>query len=374
MTRLVLAGGGHAHLFVLRELARCRPRDLEVTLISPSPWMSYSGMLPGWMAGHYRLEECRIDLRPLSSRAGAGGIWQALIGMDADRREVRLEDGRALGYDLLSIDVGSETECESLANLGGRLTPVKPLLDFQARWLGLIEAARRGDRGYLLLVAGGGAAGVELSMAARVALRRVSPASSVTLVAGQPGLVPTHGERVRQHVERALKRLAVDVIDVNATGLSDGVLLDDGRKVEADHVIAATGARAPRWLKSSRLAKDAFGYIAVDAFHRSTSHESVFAAGDVCSRAGSALARSGVHAVRAAPVLAHNLLAALDQRPLRPFAPSRRSLYLLSTGDGRAIGSWGGFAAEGAWVGRLKDVIDRRFVRSFTTRDPNRQD
>ena len=72
MKRLLLVGGGHAQLAVLQALARQRPRAVEAVLLTPSPWQWYSGMLPGWMAGHYRAEDCRIDLHPLAA-AGTGG-------------------------------------------------------------------------------------------------------------------------------------------------------------------------------------------------------------------------------------------------------------------------------------------------------------
>ena len=365
MKRLILVGGGHAHVFILRQLALSRRTDIEALLISPSVWTYYSGMLPGWMAGHYREEECRIDLSSLAARALVRLVPQAAVGLDVDRCEVCLRDGMRLTYDLLSLDIGSETDCEPLSKLGDRLIPVKPLLEFQTAWTRLMDAAR-GAAAPRIVVVGGGAAGVELAMAAQCALGRVSPAAQVVLVSGEAGVVPTHGVAVRRRVMRALERLGVGVVAQRAAGVPDGVLLDDGRRLEADQVIAATGARAPAWLAPSRLALDAEGYVAVDAFHRSASHKNVFAAGDVCSRKDASLARSGVHAVRAGPVLARNLLAALDGRALDPFIPSRRSLYLLSTGDGRAIASWGSLSAEGAWVWRLKDAIDRRFIRQFS--------
>ena len=47
------------------------------------------------------------------------------------------------------------------------------------------------------------------------------------------------------------------------------------------------------------------------------------------------------------------------------YRPRRRTLYLLSTGDRRAILSWGGLALEGRWVWWLKDWIDRRWIEKF---------
>jgi pyridine nucleotide-disulfide oxidoreductase family protein len=372
MKRLVLAGGGHSHLFVLRDLALSRPQDLEVTLINPEPWMLYSGMVPGWIAGHYSLMDCRVALDSLALRASARTLIGSVVGLDAAAREVRLSSGETLPYDLLSLNMGSETDCDSLRDLGNRLIPVKPLSGFQAAWQKIADD----DRGTLrsVVVVGGGAAGVEIAMAVETAVRSRSESVKVTLVSGREGLLPTHAEGVRRHAERALARRGVEFVQRTASGIPEGLKLDDGGVLEADHVIAATGALAPAWLRSSGLSVDALGFVVVDRFHQSASHPSVFAAGDVASRPGSPLARSGVHAVRLGPVLAHNLKAAAEQRPLRPFSPRSVSLYLLSTGEKRAIASWGNLSAEGRWVWRLKDFIDRRFVRSFTVNVPNGQD
>src|SRR5882724_3352192 len=69
--RLLLAGGGHAHLGVLHDFARAPLVDTDITLVSPFPRQVYSGMLPGWIAGHYELDECVVQLAQLAARAGA---------------------------------------------------------------------------------------------------------------------------------------------------------------------------------------------------------------------------------------------------------------------------------------------------------------
>lgn len=365
MKRLLLAGGGHAQLSVLRHLAKVRPQGGDVVLLTPSAWQTYSGMLPGWMAGHYRAEQCRIDLRPLCAQARVRLVEGRVAAMDADRRCVLLPDGRHLEYDLLSLDVGSDTDTAWLELAGARLLPVKPLEHLLAAWPEVIDAARC-TPGFRLVVVGAGAAGVELALAARHALRRQAPGAEVWLAAGESGLLPGHAPGVQRRAARQLQRAGVTVRQQRAAGYPQGLLLTGGEVVEAHVVLAATGARAPGWLALSRLQRDEAGFVAVDAHHRSVSHPNVFAAGDVCSRLDVGLTRSGVHAVHAGPVLAHNLLATLAGEPLMAYAPRRRSLYLLACGGRYAIASWGGFSAEGAWVWRWKDRIDRRFIARFS--------
>lgn len=360
MRQLVLAGGGHAHLAVLHALAAAPLADTRVTLVTPAPHQVYSGMVPGWMAGHYAMDQLTIDLRLLARRAGVQLLVGEVAGMDANRRCVVLPDGRHLHYDVLSLDTGSEADLSCLAALGDTLLPVKPLAGFVERWPAVREAAQR-QSGYRVVVVGGGAAGVEIAFAARHALRDAETCR-VELVCSASGLLPGHAEGVVRRVHKLLSASGIVLREGMAAGVEGSLQLADGQIIDADVVIAATGGRAPAWLRVSGLALDDRGFVSVSAGHASVSHPEVFAAGDVCSRTDRHVPRSGVHAVHTGPVLAHNLRAILEGSPLREYRPRRRSLYLLATGPRHAVMSWGGFSAQGAWIWRWKDRIDRRFI------------
>ena len=364
-TRLVLVGGGHAHLSVLRALAKSRPVGLDVVLITPSKYQNYSGMLPGWVAGHYTQAQCRVDLEPLVQAAGARLVLDQIVGMDAARRCVGFAHGPHLEYDLLSLDVGSETDTSWLETLGDKLLPVKPLDNFFALWPRILAAAKV-KKNYKLVVVGGGAAGVEMALAAKQAFTSVGVDGQVDLVASESGLLPGHAKGVQARVQRFAEHVGLVLHFARGVGSEDGVLLADGQLLPADQVIAATGARPAVWVGLSKLGLDEHGYILVDKYHRSVSHPNVFAAGDVCARLDADMSRSGVHAVHAGPILAENLMAIVNGGPLRPYSPKRRSLYLLSCGPRYAVASWGRWSAEGQWVWRWKDWIDRGFIRRFS--------
>lgn len=362
--RLVLVGGGHAHLFVLQKLASAKLSNLEVTLISPSEWQDYSGMVPGWMAGYYSTDECRVDLRPLAERANANFIIDYMVGMDANRQCVCLSDGRHIEYDFLSLDIGSEVDIEWLSNLGDKLITIKPFEYFRLSWRTVMQECENNPN-FKLTIVGGGAAGVELAFSAKYALKNFATNVQVSLVSGKHGLLADHNRSVRARVLSNLKAAKINLINQRAVGTTDGLILSNGALVESNKVIAATGARPAIWLRLSKLLLDANGYVLVDARHCSLSHSNVFAAGNVCSRSDITLARSGVHAVRAGPVLAINLIRALTSGSLQEYRPRKQSLYLLSCGDKRAIASWGSLSAEGRWIWYWKDILDKRFISSF---------
>ena len=365
MKKIILVGGGHAHVFVLDYLIRNTRLDVDVTLISPSAWQDYSGMLPGWMAGYYDLSDCRINVKALASRANVAFIEDVVSGMNADESYVVLGAGRRLTYDILSLDIGSETHLGSLSTIGSSLVPIKPFDQFRDAWHGIVQASQEIPN-YQLAIVGGGAAGVELAFAARSALLAYSPLSQVTLVAGRRGVLWNHGEAVRRRVVNQLGKQGIQVISQRATGQSGRLLLDDGNFLTADHIIAATNSSPAQWLKQSKMALSEDGYIRVNAHHCSVSHANIFAAGNVCSREDIHLERSGVHAVKAGPVLAHNIFACLEGKPFKSYCPGQKSLYLLLCSHHRAIASWGRWSAEGVWVWRIKNWIDRGFIERFT--------
>lgn len=363
MKELLLVGGGHAHLFVLRRLAQERRAEVAATLVSPSRWQYYSGMLPGWIAGSYREEECRLDLQALAQAAGVTFIEQAAVGLDATRQFVVTASRQQIPFDALSLDIGSETRCADLTLLGNRLLPIRART-FHERWRRILAQANS-NPSFRLAVVGGGAAGVEVALAARTALSQISQQIPVDLVSGRGGPLPSLGTRARHLAACELQRVGVTVHRQRGFGTEHGLRLEDGTALAADAVIATTGANAPPWLRDCGAAHDDAGHIRVDDCYRSFSHPAIFAAGDICAREAGKIQRSGVYAVRAGPILAENLLAALSGRALTAHHPRRRALYILAAGQGRAIASWGPLAGSGRWAWRLKDRIDRRFMSHF---------
>jgi NADH dehydrogenase FAD-containing subunit len=188
----------------------------------------------------------------------------------------------------------------------------------------------------------------------------------VTLVAGTGGLLPGFAPAVQQRAGAALARQGIAVIHAEAHFAGGAIMAGEQSLEPADLIVAATGSAAPGWVRASGIATDAAGFLAVGAHQRSTSHPYIFAAGDVAARVDRPLAHSGVHAVFAGPVLAANLRAVLaGEATLDTYRPRWNNLYLMNTGDGSAIASYGPLAAEGRWVLALKHWIDKRWIAQY---------
>jgi len=361
---LVLVGGGHAHVIVLEHLARAGI-DAQVTLVTPYERQIYSGMLPGWIAGHYRIEQCAIALRPLAQRAGAQWMPARAVGLQLDERRL-LTDRGPLAFDLLSIATGPDAWLHAIQGAAAHALPLRPIEDFIAQWQRRWSAWCQARSARRVAVIGAGAAGVEVALAIAQAARVAGLPLSVALVsAGQP--VPSLCAWARRSCLRQLAAAAVTLHDGTAIGIDHrSVRLAGGGELAADAAILANGPAAPAWLQDSGLQRDALGFVAVERCLRSASHPFVFAAGDCATVRAAAHPRSGVYAVRAGPWLARNLVASLAGRSLLDFKPQRRALYLLAAGPRRAIGSWGPLGFEGRWAWRWKDRIDRGFIARFS--------
>ncbi|MFN4039913.1 MAG: FAD-dependent oxidoreductase [Erythrobacter sp.] len=361
---LVLVGGGHANLAVLADwIRRGAPAGVRAALVTPQPYLTYSGMMPGWIAGTYRLEEGRVDLARLAARAGLALIAGRCAAMDAAARRVTLDTGEDITFRIAAIDAGGVGRGMQVLGADPRLCDVRPMDDFVAR----LDAWRFANRagGKRIAVIGGGAGGVELAFACANMAGLAAPCE-VVLVAGRAGLLPGFGTRLQRLAARSLARQHIAVIDADAR-LESGALHAGEHGLEpCDLIITALGSAAPDWPRAAGLAVDGAGFIAVDRFQRSLSHPHILAAGDIAARSDRAVARSGVHAVHAGPVLAANLRSALaGKAPPRSYAPRPASLYLLSCGDGTALASYGAWAAHGRWAHWLKQRIDTRWIAAY---------
>jgi pyridine nucleotide-disulfide oxidoreductase family protein len=367
LKRVLLLGGGHAHVHVLRELARAPLASAELLLVTPYPHQMYSGMVPGIVAGHYRAEQGAIALAPLAAAARVHLALASAVALDAAARRVTLSDGRVAEYDVLSIDTGATIDrgrIEGAREHGLFVRPVERFIDLFERVLDL-AAQRVLD----VAVIGGGAAGFELAMALEHRLTgRGDERARVVLVSGGPPPLAGYPEPVIERARRALARRRITVFAEGCARIEAGaVVLASGARVACDVPILAIGADPPPWLQGSGLALDERGFVATGPTLQSRSHAEVFAVGDVATRVDAPHPRSGVYAVRAGPPLLANLRRHVGGGPLVPYQPQRRTLNLISCGERRAIATWGRWSAAGRWAWWWKDRIDRDFVRRYST-------
>ena len=376
---IVLVGGGHSHAVVLRNFGMNPQPGVRLTLVCADVHTPYSGMLPGYVAGHYAYDDVHIDLVRLAMFAGARFINAEVTGILRDKREVVLRGRPSIRYDRVSINIGSTPQWNQVPGAREHAVPVTPIFQFNQRWLGLLERVRQQPGGTTIAVVGAGAGGVELTLAMQYRLReelrllgRDPDALQMHLFTAGDVILPTHNAGVRRRFDAVLQARRVQVHRNSAVEeVAAGRLrTSSGKWVDADEIVWVTRAGGAAWLGATGLALDEEGFILVNDCLQSISDPLVFAAGDVASMQSRRLEKAGVFAVRMGRPLANNLRRSLADQSLQPYRPQRHWLALISTGDKYAVASRASLGFAGRWVWRWKDWIDRGFMQRHSPSGP----
>ncbi len=366
---LVLVGGGHAHVQLIRRWAMQALPGVRLTLVLDRPEAVYSGMLPGFAAGEISERELEIDVVPLARRAGARVILAAATGLDPLAKRIALAGRAPIAYDVASLNVGSGVRGLALPGAREHALATRPIRAFvdglDAALARLRERGR--DAPTRVAMLGAGAAGFELALTLEARLRALGLSPEVLLLDDASEILPGAS---RAMVRKARAECAARGVRVrtNAAAVAfeaGRVVLRDGAE-PCDLAILATGAAPTPLLAGVALAKDAGGFLRVRATLQSVDSDDVFAVGDCAALEHAAwVPKAGVYAVREGRILDANLRARLRGGALADYRPQRDFLSLLNLGEGRALGGKWGVAVSGRSVHRLKSAIDRRFLQRF---------
>ncbi|MBM9595666.1 selenide, water dikinase SelD [Roseitranquillus sediminis] len=364
---VVLIGGGHTHALLLKQWGMRPLPGARLTLINPESTAPYTGMLPGFVAGHYRREELEIDLVRLARHAGARLILGRVDGIDRSAGRVHVAGRGWISHDIASLDIGVTSDLPQLEGFAEHGVSAKPLDRLARRWGRLVANPPEQPR---IAIIGGGVAGCELAMAMIWRLRDRRP--SVTVVEageGPTGISPAAARRLAAQMAalgvELVNHAKVKAVSADALHLSD-------REIPADLVVSAAGARPYGWLAETGLDLTD-GYVTVDETLRSVSDPALYAVGDCAHLRHAPRPKAGVYAVREAPILTANLRAELTGRTRRRYRPQRDYLRLISLGRQAALAEKWKMSAAAPALWRWKDRIDRRFMHGLEDLKPMAQ-
>jgi selenide,water dikinase len=214
---LVLVGAGHTNLHVVRMWRMHKIPDVRLTVVSPYSRATYSGMLPGTLAGLYEPGEMEIDLHRLAESAGARLIIDEAIGIAPEIRRVLFARRPPLRFDVASIGIGSIPGQRELWSNNPRVLSVKPMATFRQRLERLVDALAPSDgreRGAPLhvVVVGAGAGGTELAFSLDAWLGRMGLPAKVTIIDAQPEILPGYSPGTIDRVRREFDRRGVAIL------------------------------------------------------------------------------------------------------------------------------------------------------------------
>ena len=362
---LVLVGGGHAHMMTLANIYAFVAKGHRVTVIGPSEYHYYSGMGPGMLGGTYSPSDIRFATKHVVEKQGGIFVLGKAVRVRPDEKEIELESGETVRYDVVSFNAGSYVPRLNLGEVIENIYPVKPierLMEAQAR---IKELASQ--KPITIGIIGGGPSSVEiagniwqLTSESGVNQPRVKIFAGNDLMAKYPN-------GVRYRIERSLKRLGVEIYTNGFVQKiePDGIILESGERYDLDIIFLAIGVRPNAIFQRSGIPTGPDGGMLVNSCLQSTAYPEMFGGGDCIYFQDQPLDKVGVYAVRQNPVLYNNLMAALKGEPLQVFIPGGDYLLIFNMGGGKGVlrKKWLTFGGRLAFI--IKDYIDRRFMKKF---------
>ena len=363
--RIVIAGGGHAHMMLLARIGDFIRHGCEITVVGPSEHHYYSGMGPGLLGGTYRPEEIRFATRLVTEKFGGRFVQAKVSSIDPDGQQIQLDNGKQIPYDYLSCNLGSQVPQKMVSGPVDDIFLVKPIER-------LLEAQRRilelgADRTIKIGVVGGGPSAAEIAgniwqLGSTPGMRPVE----VQIFAGRK-LMPDHPEGVRQRAIRTLQERKIDILEgTRVESVRTGQLIAADNTVhQCDLIFIAVGVKPSRVFRDSNMVCGADGGLTVNRYLQSVNYTNIFGGGDCIDFADQPLDKVGVYAVRQNPILVHNLLASITNQPLKPFDPGGAYLLIFNLGKRTGILHKWPIMFGGQLAFMIKDYIDRRFMRIF---------
>ena len=366
--RVVVAGGGYAGLTAARRLLRSR--DLEVTVVNPTGYMTYQPLLPEVAAGTVQPAHVTVPLRTALPRAEV--LTGSVVGLDLPGRtvEVATADGsrHRVPYDDLVLALGAVTRVPPVPGLTEHaigFRTVEEALHLGNRVLSRLEvaasttSAERRRRALTFVFVGGGYAGVEALGEVHDLVRRTIgrfPALTMAdtrwlLVEAAPRILGPLPERLAAYTTRHLAGRGIEVrTGTTVAAVERGlVLLGDGTTVATDTVVWTAGVVPHPVLRRLGLPCDAAGRVVADAGLRVAPH--VWAVGDCAAvtdvHTGRPCPPTAQHAVRQATLVADNVRHSRG-RPYR----HRDAGAVASLGLGKGVAELYGVPLRGpaAWL------------------------
>jgi NADH dehydrogenase FAD-containing subunit len=363
--RLVLAGGGHAHLYSLKHADQLVDKCAEVILISPDQFHYYSGMGPGMLSRIYEPAQVRFNVQALVE--SRGGIFKKgrVTAVEASKRTLMLEGGEKMSYDLVSFNVGSHVPMNLIPGSEGEAYAVKPIENLERVRETILNNIKKAIPKILLI--GGGPAGVELAGNIWRLVHDHNGQAQITVANATDHLLPNLAEKAGRLAEQSLSQRGIKIVsDFMASSMTQGsVRSQSGEELSYDVAVLTIGIVPPRIFVESKLETSHDGALVVNDYLQSKSHPEIFGGGDCIAIQGKSLGRAGVYSVREAPILFKNFMASLIGTPLVPFKPQKRYLLIFNLGDDTGIFVRGKFVWKGKLAFALKTHIDKGFMSKF---------
>ena len=361
--QLVLVGGGHSNVQVLKKLSMIKIKGLHTILISDNFEAVYSGMTPGYIHEEFNKDEICIDLQRLCFNANATFIKDKVVKLETNFQKLELQNYPPVYFDYLSINTGSVSNTRDLKiENQSNCFHVKPISLFIKKFDEIDKIINLNEKRKIIII-GGGVASYELAFSLK---RRYENNLELIIIGNRILSEKNLNSKTRKRLKTISADLGIKEILGKVISISENkVTLKDGRVIESNLNLLSTGAKIEEWLIESDLERDKKGFIKVDENLLSINHKNIFVTGDACNIININRPKSGVMAVRQGEILKENIFLILMKKKLRKFKPQKNWLYLIGTYENYALLNYFFLSFHAKWCWRLKLFIDKNFIEKF---------
>ena len=368
--QLVLIGGGHANIQVLKKLCMNTFIGLNTILISDRYDAVYSGLTPAFLQNQIGKKDISIDLQRLCFNAGATFINDSIVSLDASNQFIELEKNPGISYDLLSINTGSISKKSKIKkHIRSICIPVKPISTFVDQIEKIDHLVFKEKKKYLTII-GKGIAGYEISFSLS---QRYKDQVKITIVGSNDIKEQSINQITKKKLKYISKKLGINEKNgiVKEIGYKNISLINE-ELIRSDINFLSTGVSAPKWLDSSIIKRDKFGFALINEYLQCQNYKNIFITGDIASSDINPRPKSGVMAVRQGESLKENIFLKLQGKTLFKHTPQKNWLSIVNTFQKNALINYYYFSYHGRWPWKLKFLIDKKFMGKFKFPNQNK--
>ncbi|MFJ6902326.1 NAD(P)/FAD-dependent oxidoreductase [Streptomyces hokutonensis] len=356
--RILVVGGGYVGMYTALRLQKKLKREIrrgqvEITVVSPDPYMTYQPFLPEAAAGSISPRHVVVPLRRVLDKCRV--VIGEATAIDHGKRTATLstlateEEGTGteeLSYDELVLAPGSISRTlpiPGLAEHGIGFKTVEEAIGLRNHVIEQLDIASSTrdpairDAALTFVFVGGGYAGVEalgeLEDMARYAVRYYHNVQDDDmkwiLVEASNRILPEVGEEMGTYTVTQLRRRNIQVLlETRLVSCADRVaVLDDGQRFPTRTLVWTAGVKPHPVLAATDLPLTAHGRLKCTAELTIEGATHAWAAGDAAAvpdvtadAPGTDTAPNAQHAVRQAKVLGDNIAHSLRAEPLETYA------------------------------------------------------
>ncbi|WLD91914.1 FAD-dependent oxidoreductase [Alkalihalobacillus sp. AL-G] len=352
--KILLIGGGYSHLHFLKRLKEGERLTSDVTLLLPKKTDIYSKMLPGLLEGIYQFEQLELDFVKLATDAGVTFVKGKPLSIDAKQKMVLTDEGEILNFDVVSFDMDSASiDPFILKDTSGVIDPTH-----NEQVQRLINEKRMTGQ---VVIAGGKHAGIELSFSIQAWKEKNGDNGKVILINRlREQTEEAHQSKISQLIQRAGIQL---VDDEEVQRVDKNEIVTQSSAYSFDTFLCLPTSKASKLFRSSKLPVDEKGKLIVEDTLQVKQFPFIFGTGaSVTFRDYPNLPCNHASLLKQGSVLFDNIKGYLQSGEGYRYTPPKRTLSILSTGNRKALLSYGKLSMFGYLPWLLRDRIDRKSI------------